>query len=532
MLRNDPGPRRRALPLFGWVAAGLIAASVPEVAAASQGRGGESVASVLRTADADRDLAAFYAARGHRPLWVRGGAPQSEAFQLLSLIEGAVHDGLDPERYGARRLAALLEEARGGDPRALAAAELALSRALADYAADLTRTEDTGMVYVDRELAPRAVTPAAALRAAASARSLRTHLDALPRLNPVYARLRTGYADWRSAWGGLPTARIAGTQTLRTGASGDRVRQLRRRLGLPAGTRYDAAVAERVRAFQAAHGLTQSGIADARTIAALNRGPAHYDRLIRANLERARALPADMGRRYVLVDAAAARLWLYEDGRAVDSMKAVVGKASEPTPMMAAYMRYLVLNPYWNVPPDLVQARIAPAVLSEGLGFLARRGYQVVSDWDDDAEPVDPTRVDWRAVAAGRKELPVRQLPGRDNMMGEMKFMMPNEMGIYLHDTPDRSLFANDDRRASAGCVRVEDARRLARWLYGRVPTVAADRHEHRVNLSRPVPVYITYLTAAPSDTGGIAFRDDIYDRDGPLLARLARTPVRLAYDD
>jgi murein L,D-transpeptidase YcbB/YkuD len=138
----------------------------------------------------------------------------------------------------------------------------------------------------------------------------------------------------------------------------------------------------------------------------------------------------------------------------------------------------------------------------------------VTSDWTDNAKAVDPATVDWRAVANGSKELPVRQLPGRDNAMGKMKFMLPNDLGIYLHDTPEKNLFAKADRRFSSGCVRVEDAARLAKWLFGRPLTVKPGGTETRVDMPEPVPVYITYLTAAPEGKT-IAFRSDVYGRDG-----------------
>jgi murein L,D-transpeptidase YcbB/YkuD len=196
--------------------------------------------------------------------------------------------------------------------------------------------------------------------------------------------------------------------------------------------------------------------------------------------------------------------------------------------MLAAFVRYAVLNPYWNVPPDLVQRRIAPNVLSQGLGYLREKRYELLSSWSADADRVDPATVDWEAVAAGRQELRVRQLPGPANMMGEVKFMMSGELGIYLHDTPDRTLFAQDDRRLSSGCVRLEDAQRLSRWLFQRAVAPRSEDPEQHVDLPEPVPVYITYLTAAPSEQG-IVFRDDIYNRDPALLAQLDDEPTELA---
>jgi murein L,D-transpeptidase YcbB/YkuD len=238
--------------------------------------------------------------------------------------------------------------------------------------------------------------------------------------------------------------------------------------------------------------------------------------LLQVNLERARALPGGPGR-YIVVNAAAQRLFAYENGQVVDSMRVVVGKPQYPTPMMAALVRYASLNPYWNVPPDLAAERIAPNVVKEGLGYLRTRGYQVMSDWTDNATVIDPSTIDWKAVAAGTTEVRIRQLPGRYNAMGDMKFMFPNREGIYLHDTPEKELLTEASRLFSGGCVRLEDAPRLGRWMFGKDLQAQGSAPEQRVDLPTPVPVYITYLTAVPSGSS-IAWYDDIYDRDGVSL--------------
>jgi murein L,D-transpeptidase YcbB/YkuD len=236
-------------------------------------------------------------------------------------------------------------------------------------------------------------------------------------------------------------------------------------------------------------------------------------RTVRLNLDRARALPADPGQRYVLVDAAAARLWMYEKGKVVGTMRVVVGKPSEQTPMMAALIRYASVNPYWNVPPDLVRSRVAPGAIESGTKYLKAKRFEVLSDWTNDARVVPAKEVDWQAIKDGRVEARVRQLPGPGNAMGQMKFMFPNELGVYLHDTPDKGLLKESDRMFSAGCVRLEDAPRLARWLFGKSIVAKTKTPEQRVDLPQPVPVYLTYMTAVPSKDG-IAMRPDIYGRD------------------
>ena len=237
------------------------------------------------------------------------------------------------------------------------------------------------------------------------------------------------------------------------------------------------------------------------------------DPRVLASLDRAREDPPED--RYVMVDTAGARLYMIEDGRIVDSMKVIVGKAdpSTQTPMLASTIYYATLNPYWHVSSDMVRSLIARNVLDQGLSYLRTRGYQVLAP-DGSGEILDPAKVDWRAVADGRETVRVRQLPGPANSMGRIKIGFPNSDDIFLHDTPNKSLFAQDDRNLSHGCIRLEDAERLGRWLLGRDPEPESREPEQNVLLPKPVPIYLTYLTAQVRD-GQLSLIDDIYGRDG-----------------
>ena len=238
-------------------------------------------------------------------------------------------------------------------------------------------------------------------------------------------------------------------------------------------------------------------------------------RLLQLNLERARALPSGKGR-YVLVNPPAARLYMYDNGQVVDSMRVVAGRPdpAAQTPMMNAFIRYVALNPYWNSPPDITSRRLAPTILKEGRAYFTKRGYDLVDHFGPGAHVLNPMSVDWRAVAAGRLQVNLRQRPGPANSMGKMKFMFPNEQGIWLHDTPEKEKIEDAARLQSNGCVRLEAASRLERWLFnGRPPNPKGAKPEQKVDLPAPVPLYITYLTAVPSGTS-IVYFDDFYGKD------------------
>jgi L,D-transpeptidase YcbB len=196
---------------------------------------------------------------------------------------------------------------------------------------------------------------------------------------------------------------------------------------------------------------------------------------------------------YVLVDANSARLYMIEDGRVQDTMRVIVGKPDTPTPALKDAIYYATLNPYWHVTPDLTRSLIATNVLKLGPSYLSQHGYQVVSGWANDAQVIPPDSVDWKSVAAGNQQIYVRELPGPWNSLGHFKFDLPHGDGIYLHDTPKKELFAQDDRSLSHGCVRLEDAERLAKWLLGKDPPQASAPEEN-VLLPKPVPITISYL--------------------------------------
>jgi murein L,D-transpeptidase YcbB/YkuD len=382
------------------------------------------IQAAIETSDSDRDIRAFYGARGHRPIWTRNGALGAEAETLLDLLRTAHLDGLDPDDYRPRSLASAMRKAEGGSPKALAKAELLLSRSLAAYVRDVRRPRDVGIHYVDPELAPSVPATAAILQAAATAPSLDKYLQDAGWMHPVYGQLRNGLAN--------------------------------------------------------SEGLSPA-----------------LRRILMVNLDRARALPAGSGR-HILVDAAGARLYMYDGRRMVDSMRVVVGKASEPTPMMAGLIRFAMVNPYWNIPPDLVRSRVAANVLDKGA--LLSRDQALSAAVRLVGRSRRPEAVGGRLEGGRQRIARIARSPAsrRGQCDGRMKFMFPNELGVYLHDTPEKGLLNEEVRNFSSGCVRLEDARRLAKWLFGKPLTTKSKKAEQQVDLPTPVPVYITYLTAAP----------------------------------
>lgn len=261
--------------------------------------------------------------------------------------------------------------------------------------------------------------------------------------------------------------------------------------------------------FQARHGLAVDSIVGPATRRALNVSAEHRVRQIEASLERLRWLPPRLGERHIEVNIPAFQLDAYTEGKRVLSMPVVVGAEYQgrATPIFADTMRYVVINPYWNVPESIASSELWPKQRRDP-SYFRRNGYEVV-------------HASWGTY--------VRQLPGPDNALGHIKFIFPNDFNVYLHDTPADALFGERVRAFSHGCVRVERPLALAQYVLGpqgwdsaRVRDSIATARRERVDLQAGLPVYIIYLTATPALDGTMTFRNDLYDYDAKLLDQLA----------
>lgn len=384
------------------------------------------------------------------------------------------------------------------------------------------------MVYIDPEIPGNIRWRNTKLDDVTFARYAGAPLDLIQAINPLYASLRRGLVEYQKKWGVLPQFAMPVGPALTIGSEGQRVTLLRERLGLTVGSRFDEPLANRVADYQRVHGLKADGIAGDDVIASLNVGAEHYEHVVMINMERARRLPAPGElKRHIIVDTGSAMILMYDNDKLVGSMRAAVGAKDTQTPMIAALIRYANVNPYWNIPASLQVKLIAPRVLEQGLKYLTDRRDEIFADAEN-SNLIDPATIDWKAVRDGKLILRMRQGPGGGNSMGTIKFMMPNKFGIYLHDTPDKTVFATDERWISNGCIRLQDAPRLAAWLFGAIPKGRDPDVEERVELLEPVPVFVTYLTVEAT-TDGVMFRGDPYGRDPAVLARYFAEERQLA---
>lgn len=488
----------------------------------------------------------FYREREYRFAW--DGSRRVDA--LLALAEASHGDGLRPADFHSDRIRALLS---GRDPADLpeaerVEAELLLSDSLLRLIHHLRygkvdpQALDRKWNQADGPYSPDLVQDLLQL---VGGRDLRRAVEGLIELPPFYTRLREALAQYRqiASEGGWPS--VPAGRKLEPGARDSRVPALRERLRVtgehrgadPADPlRYDPPLVEAVRAFQERHYLLVDGIVGPATLAALNvTAEARIDQ-IRVNLERMRWVSDGLPQDYVLVDIPAQHAYLLRDGQPVWDSRVIVGRSDRPTPVFRDELTYLEFNPTWTVPPTILRKDILPAARNDPQA-VRTKGLKVI---DRNGRVVPPEEVDWHAPA-GTFPYTLRQPPGDDNALGQVKFMFPNRFSVYLHDTNNRRLFDRSTRLYSSGCVRVERPFELAellldepgRWNQDSFKKLVASGRTRTVRLKEPFPIILAYWTAEASADGRVRFRNDIYDRDAQLLAALdGETSLRLVYVD
>jgi murein L,D-transpeptidase YcbB/YkuD len=493
-------------------------------------------------------LPTFYERRAYVPAWIGDTGLTPSARDLVRAIRGGEAEGLRPEDYHLSRIGRLVERladgaprTAGANPRQLADLELLLTDAFLIYGSHLLAGR-VNPVTIDSEWRAnrREIDMAEVLESAVLQNAIVEALESLRPPQDGYARLKEALKIYRriaaaGGWAALPEG-----PKLRKGDTGSRVGLLRERLSVtgdlkaagPAGDVFDDELESAVIAFQRRFGLDADGVVGPATAAALNMSAELRVRQIELNLERWRWLPNDLGARHILINIANFELDVVEAGREVLTMRAIVGRDYRRTPVFSDRMSYLVLNPYWHVPPKIAVDDILPKVRKDP-GYLVENGFRVFRGWGADAEEIDPAGVDWATMTGRDFVYRLRQDPGPLNALGRVKFMFPNEFDVYLHDTPARALFDKTVRTFSSGCIRIEKPIELAeyvlrgdaKWTREAILEATDKRLEQTVRLPEQIPIHLLYWTAWVDGAGVVHFRDDIYGRDHLLDAALAEKP-------
>jgi murein L,D-transpeptidase YcbB/YkuD len=461
---------------------------------------------------------AFYSGRNYAPLWIIDGNASDQAKAAINYLHHVDADGLDPADYAVPDFATLK------NPADLAEADLKLSMAVITYAhhASVGRVH-WSRVSADISYDQKPPEPADVLANLVEAKDTAAALDSYEPHTQQYLALKAKLAEYRAGKTESGKPAIASGPAPKIGAQDDRVPLLRDRFGVPGdgSTTYDKTLAEAVKKFQQQHDLKATGTLTPQTIEALNgRKPDKPIDIILANMERWRWAPHDLGGdTYVIVNLADYSLRVMHDGKPLWTTRIVDGKPDKPTPIMTAEMKYITINPTWNVPPSIINHEYLPALAQ------------------------DPTVLDRMGLKVGKNpdgSVHIWQPPGDKNALGRIRFNFPNKFLVYQHDTPDKYLFAYDKRAYSHGCMRVQDPQHYAEVLLSlvrphdgyteeRIRKMIAEGGEQDIQLPTFIPDNLTYQTAFVDDNGKLQFRDDVYGRDRALLTILHGPDIRVA---
>lgn len=499
-------------------------------------------------------LQTLYERLAWEPIWIDGsGQATLLQQQLFAALEMASAHGLDADHYHREVLESLVgpvaQQRRGPiDARILVDIELLASDALLTLGSHLlhgrVNPENIDPEWLIERPVPDLFEQLAANRAA-------TEPDLLKILNG----LAPDYPEYRALVDRLALQRglasddiwpvIESGALIRPGDSDARLVDIRQRLlwlgDMDGGSdieradpaHYDLELLEGVLTFQRRHGLEADGVIGPRTLSELNVTPAQRVAQLKANLERWRWLPRDLGDEYILVNIAGFDMNVRAHGQTVMTQRVVVGTPFRRTPVFTGRMTYLVLNPSWEVPHRLAVQDQLPKIRAD-LSYLERMGFSLLQGWGAEERRVDPETVDWQTLSRRNFPFRLRQEPGPENALGQVKFMFPNRHSVYLHDTPARGLFAREERAFSSGCIRIEDPDRLIRWLLSeraailspeRIDAIRAEGKETTVRLDRALPVHLLYWTVWIDPQGQVQYRRDIYERDLALIEALDASP-------
>jgi murein L,D-transpeptidase YcbB/YkuD len=492
------------------------------------------------------EIAALYRNSNFHPIWIRAGRPTPQARQMIAILQQANNDGLRAEDYDAarwtERLARLNSRHAPSDETRF---DLALTVCAMRYVSGL-RTGRINPQHFHFALNPKEVDLSRFIETQlAGGKNLPVAIASLAPPLPGYGRLRNALVNYiklaKEDDGEklpVPTSRlVSGTPY----AGVPRLARLLRRLGdLPPSAEvpadppiYDAPLVEAVKQFQKRHGLPSDGILDQATIDQLNVPLSDRVEQIRLALERYRWLRYDFSQAPIIINIPAFRLYaLNGQGKTGLEMTVDVGQeySSTRTPVLESNIEYLVFRPYWDVPFDIQRDEIVPEA-EQYSDYLSGFEFEVISP---DGRAISNENVTPKILAQIRSgHLRVRQKPGPANALGLVKFVFPNRYSVYLHDTPSwTNYFADPNRNISHGCIHVKEPAELAAWVLRDKPEWTLEKVLHamkegpdnfRVNLTKPVPVLIVYLTAVAREDGDIYFYPDIYGYDAELRQALAK---------
>lgn len=501
-------------------------------------RGSFQIGSQPETTEENGELLRFYGDPKCLPAWSNESGIAPQTLYMIHAIKRSAADGLDvyDRRYHLESILTLMGMIRSENPVSNNVVLLAqLDILLSDAYMVLGKHLYGGVLPPEgaseswKFAAKKSPDFAVRLRQALLKGDIPGSLDTLSPDSPSYQGLKTALARYlriqeEGGWEELPTS-----DPKRLRKESGFIEEVRERLrgegDLAADENSDEGFQEALVAFQRRHGIKADGIVGSETLAKLNRPVEEKIQAIRLNMERWRWMAPMRETSYIAVNIPDFSLSLIEEDAAVLTMRAILGKEGRHTPLFSATMRYIVVNPYWQVPATILREDIIPK-MAKNSRYLKEEKIRMFKYSDEKGErEINPAAIDWKHISAERFPYLLRQDAGEKNVLGRIKFIFPNPYDIYIHDTPHKNLFEKQKRSFSSGCIRVEEPLLLAKYLLeegaGEVEALVEGGKTKTIVLPEPVKVYIGYWTVWTQGEGEVQFRDDVYGYDRELAEKL-----------
>ena len=500
-----------------------------------------------QTIKSNKLLFQFYRQRQFNPAWMTPARLQPLVQEMIHAIRQSRFDGLEPEFYHLKEIitatSAIAGNSQQRDPAtSIASLDLLLSHAFLQLGRHLQRGKAGAPIAnsarflktADNQLLEALSNLLVSGKIFSELEGLKTngqHNKSLRQALGKYLRIKA-----RGGWPVIPPGKA-----LKKGDRDIRINLIKNRL-LQTGDLnkstialnkkkepapvFDSVLESAIRHFQGRHGLRRSGRLNRKTRLALNLPVEKRLLQIQINMDQRRRLPRNLRRRHIIVNIPSMELKAILNKKIVLKMRVIVGKPEHQTPVLSDTIPYLVINPYWYIPPDFIKDEILPAMRKDP-NYLAIRGIRLFEKMSADKKEILAKNVDWQSLTPDKINFYFRQDPGWDNSLGAIKFVMPNRQHIYLHDTPSKSLFQKSSRALSFGCVRVEQPVKLAtfvlqdtrNWTESKIRRLMNIGDLQRVNLSEPVPLYLAYWTVQMDQKNRLQFLPDVYNLEPDLIA-------------
>lgn len=494
-------------------------------------------------------LSLAYKARDYRAFWSAEQAILPRANSLIDVMREVDREGLSSQDYHLAVIEAMIDELQRDQEikepaiaSRFADLDLLLTDAFLLIASHLARGKvNHETLQPNWSFRDDTLNYPKLLEGALQSNEIEKSLQALQPQHAFYRSLRGMLSSLEAVknsggWGIVPDG-----PEMRAGSRGKRVAALKRRLAASGdlllsqhkeSDLFDSSLADAVRRFQRRHGLSTSGIIDSVTFIAVNVRVEKRIEQIRANLERWRWLPHEIGQKMIIVNIADFKLSVVEDDSEIMTMKVVVGNPDRQTPVFSANMTQVLFNDYWIAPHHILASELINYMKADS-NYLQSNGMVLLRGSGDSLEEIDPSTINFAELNPKDIDFRLRQGPGPSNIMGQVKFFLPNEYDVFLHDTPYREDFAKNVRMYSHGCIRLEKPFELAEyllrsssgWTKDTILAVVKRIERRLVNLRNPVPVHVLYGTAWVEKDGSMEFREDCYGKDKRLNDALLEGP-------